>query len=60
MSNMSYCRFENTLNDLRDCYDAMGDELESDTEIRARKKLIKICCDIAQDYGEDDLQSSTK
>ena len=24
MSNMSYCRFENTLNSLRDCERAMG------------------------------------
>jgi len=25
MSNMSYCRFENTLNDLRDCAYAIGE-----------------------------------
>ena len=26
MSNMSYCRFENTLNDMRDCLNALHDE----------------------------------
>ncbi len=35
MGNMSYCRFENTYGDLRDCYDALQDagsvnELEKD------------------------------
>lgn len=25
MSNMSYCRFQNTLGDLQDCYEALGD-----------------------------------
>ena len=26
MSNMSYCRFQNTYNDLRDCLDALREE----------------------------------
>lgn len=48
--NMSYCRFQNTLQDLRDCYsnidyvDDMGYE-----EKRARKKLIELCMEIAAD-----------
>ena len=29
MSNMSYCRFQNTLSDLRDCYYALGDYLDN-------------------------------
>lgn len=28
MANMSYCRFENTSNDLLDCYNAMVDDLD--------------------------------
>ena len=52
MPNMKYCRFQNTLDDLRDCYDHMHEEL-SDEEERARKRLIKLCVDIAGDYGED-------
>lgn len=53
MSNMSYCRFQNTLTDLCDCYEALGeinslDDL-SDEEKRAAKCLIKICVDISHD-----------
>jgi len=28
MANMSYCRFENTANDLRDCMDHFDEEVE--------------------------------
>ena len=46
--NMSYCRFHNTLQDLKDCYYNIEDvEDMSDEEKRARKKLIEICMDIA-------------
>ena len=30
MSNMSYCRWENTLSDLRDCNDALNDMVYRD------------------------------
>lgn len=55
MGNMSYCRFQNTLEDLRDCRDAlmeMGDyekELD-DEEARAAKKLLKLCRELADDF----------
>lgn len=52
MSNMSYCRFENTLRDLEDCYRHM-DRPESDDEKTAKKDLIKLCKQIAEEYGED-------
>jgi len=53
MGNMGYCRFENTLEDLEDCYDHIDDDLrDSPEEARARKKLIRICCDIASDCGD--------
>ena len=29
MANMGYCRFENTLSDLRDCLNHLDDEVES-------------------------------
>ena len=52
MGNMSYCRFTNTLEDLRDCYDNIDDiEDLSEEEARARERLIKLCKDIADDYG---------
>ena len=43
MGNMSYCRFENTLKDLQDCFDNLHDENLSADEVRARKRLILIC-----------------
>jgi hypothetical protein len=46
--NMSYCRFYNTLQDLKDCYYNIADvENMSFEEKRARKQLIEICMDIA-------------
>lgn len=50
--NMSYCRFENTLNDLKDCYENM-DNVSSDTEKKKRKQLIELCIDIALDYCDE-------
>lgn len=51
--NMSYCRFQNTLQDLRDCQENMDDHDLSDDERRARKELIDVCWRIAQDYGDE-------
>ena len=54
MSNMSYCRFQNTLQDLRDCYenwDGDGDGL-SDEEDKARAQMLKLCEQIVADYGD--------
>ena len=55
MGNMSYCRFENTSQDLQDCYDHMDESMEDKTEYetKARKRLINICCDIALDYSHE-------
>jgi len=53
MSNMSYCRFENTVSDLRDCFenfDLHNQDL-SESELNAREEMIDICVDIALDYG---------
>lgn len=43
MSNMSYCRFENTYKDLADCIDHMNETDLSETENLYRKKLIEAC-----------------
>jgi hypothetical protein len=51
MANMSYCRFENTASDLRDCADNMDDGGLSYDEVRARRRLIKLCIRIADEYG---------
>lgn len=56
MSNMSYCRFENTLLDLQDCADALDSEGTaklSDSEKRAANALIKLCKRIANDYARE-------
>lgn len=52
MSNMSYCRFENTLKDLQDCADHMSDADISVSEKKARKQLIEVCREIID--NEDD------
>jgi len=52
--NMSYCRFENTVIDLRDCRDYLFDEDLSDDEKRARRRLIKICREIVVIADSDD------
>ena len=54
MSNMSYCRFQNTLPDLRDCYEHIFDSDLSQDEERARKRLIKLCKEIAEDFTDDE------
>jgi hypothetical protein len=48
MSNMSYCRFENTYNDLRDCYNNIDNTDLSKTEEAARKRLIELCQSIVE------------
>jgi hypothetical protein len=49
---MSYCRFENTYYDLKDCLENLdeADDL-SESEARYRLKLIKMCVSIAADYA---------
>lgn len=53
MANMAYCRFENTVDDLRDCYEHMDDDDLSSSEQKKRDRLIKLCQQIAGDYGEE-------
>lgn len=56
MANMGHCRFTNTLQDLRDCWDSPGmyaPELLSEEERRARGQLIEICAEIADELGDE-------
>ena len=61
MSNMSYCRFENTFGDLEECYHALlneggveGIEEESNEyEKPYIKKLIDLCKDIVEEFGDE-------
>lgn len=55
MSNMAYCRFRNTLSDLRDCFEHIDTPVTSDDEEEmARQRLIELCKNIADRYAEDD------
>jgi hypothetical protein len=48
MPNMSYCRFENTYNDLQDCLEHIKDETPSKDEAYYKKLLIGLCKQIIQ------------
>ena len=52
--NMSYCRFRNTLQDLRDCWDHIDADDLSEDEAEARARLIKLCKEIADNCADDD------
>ena len=51
MANMSYCRFENTYNDLKNCYDNI-EEFTSKAEEDKKIDLLALCKRIVEDYGE--------
>lgn len=56
MANMSYCRFQNTVADLQDCYEAMcegeDDDLSAE-EADARSRLIQLCSNIHDEYADE-------
>jgi rubrerythrin len=57
MGNMSYCRWENTYNDFKDCVASMYDnEKLSESERRAQKNLIALAKEFLEniDSGEYD------
>lgn len=51
---MSHCRFENTHNDLQDCYENMDNDDLSNSERNHKKELIQLCINITQEYGFDE------
>ena len=65
--NMSYCRFQNTLNDLRDCYqnwdeyadeEHSGDdrfEVLSKDEREARESLMELCRKIVNEFDDEHI-----
>ena len=57
MSNMSYCRFRNTRNDLNDCLETLREEEElSEAEAKACKWMLEEVVDFLVEQGivEDD------
>jgi len=53
MANMSYCRFENTYSDLRDCYNNW-DEANSESEEKYRAKILELAKKIVLAYSEEE------
>lgn len=63
MSNMSYCRFTNTVKDLAECVDTLCEVngnlslLENDDERRAARRMYALCekyISLMDDCDEDD------
>ena len=55
MANMSYCRFQNTLKDLQDCFDALYEEnLEdlSQEELRSAQRMLDLCEQFVEEHSE--------
>lgn len=56
MSNMSYCRFRNTIVDLEDCREALDldgvpKEDEDEEEYHAALRLVQLCARIAEEHS---------
>lgn len=66
MSNMSYCRFENTAADLEDCLDAIRNgeinDLSSQYEVDALEELLELCKNIVtyKDEIEDAVYNNNQ
>ena len=50
---MSYCRFENTMSDLRDCLRNIHREAENSSDEVSRQEMIELFREIAEDYEGD-------
>ncbi len=48
MGNMGYCKFENTLQDLKECWESF-DDCNLESELKARKKLVELCKEISEE-----------
>lgn len=64
MANMSYCRFQNTLGDLRDCKGALDEDLDDNDELPqkgsdehwAMLQLIEVCKEIVDNHDPEDYK----
>ena len=53
--NMSYCRFENTYNDLIDCIENMSKESSNDRDERYRERLLLLMKDTVESGEIDEI-----
>lgn len=70
MPNMSYCRFENTVSDIRDCMAALDEHnynlneliktASSRYEARAMKEFVELCKEIAANFEDGDDEENFK
>lgn len=65
MTNMSYCRFENTLGDLKDCAEQIellldgepeADRVTDPRERRSRLELIELCFDVVARFQDEGVE----
>lgn len=54
MANMSYCRFENTFQDLYDCFEALEDLKMCEREYNYAKQMRSLCEQFVERF--DDLE----
>lgn len=56
MANMSYCRFQNTWPDVRDCIEALEDgEVLSEEEAKAGRRMVKAVLEYCKSVGIIDM-----
>ena len=53
MGNMSYCRFENTMDDLMDGIQNIQRRAENERDERSRQNMIALFKDIAEGFDGD-------
>lgn len=53
MSNMSYCRFSNTVSDMQDCVDEWNEGVANKDEAHARKEMVELAERILELYQQD-------
>ena len=52
MSNMSYCRFENTYHDLQDCFDSINRKAENERDERYHLRMIELIKEMYQEISD--------
>lgn len=51
MTNMSYCRWSNTLSDVRDCAEHIRDKITNWEEKRARETMVETMIEMLEEIG---------
>jgi phosphoenolpyruvate carboxylase len=56
MSNMSYCRFENTYHDLQDCYENINRKASNERDERYRLRLKELVKEMSKIVDDEDFE----